>query len=633
MDAQAALMLPYRLRTVRIGLQTSAAAIAALLVLLALPDPHRHTVAFVLVLAVEVVGATGIALLPWRRLFLEGRGLLVQYAWLSGNLVLIALAVATTGGSHSQLYLLYGLTTAYAAAVFPLRGQITQLVTTAALYVAVVAATGWHLPAADLFLRLTILAILGLLTGFLSRESARRLLSLGEARAESESRARQLALLAAEKEHLSLHDPLTGLPNRSLFHDRVEHALAGARRNRRAFAVMLLDLDRFKEVNDSLGHAAGDAVLCAVGPRLAHELREADTLARLGGDEFALLLPEVADVEAALATGRRICAALQQPFVVDGVTLDLAASVGVALHAGADDSVDVLLTRADLAMYRAKDLRSGCELAGSEDDPGSSWRLALLGDLRRALEADELELHYQPKVSMRDRGLLGVEALLRWHHPEHGLVPPDRFIPLVEQTGLVGPLTLRTLDLALTQARAWADAEQPLTVAVNTSARNLHNPDFPAEVAACLRSHGVPAERLELELTESALMANPAVAHDVLAELAGLGVRIVLDDFGTGHTSLAHLWRLPVRELKIDRSFVLGVGSGGHDEILVRTMIDLGVNLGLRVVAEGVETEAGWQRLVELGCDAAQGYHIARPAPAPELDRWLRGRSTGVRAA
>jgi diguanylate cyclase (GGDEF)-like protein len=629
MDAEAALMLPYRLRTVRIGLQTSAAAIAALLVLLVLPDPQRHTRAFVLVLAVEVLGATGIALLPWRRLFLEGRGLLMQYAWLSGNLVLIALAVAATGGGTSQLYLLYGLTTAYAAAVFPLRGQITQLVTTAILYVAVVAATGWHLPAADLFLRLTILAILGLLTGFLSRESAARLLSLGDARAESESRARQLALLAAEKEHLSLHDPLTGLPNRSLFHDRVEHALAGARRNRRPFAVMLLDLDRFKEVNDSLGHAAGDAVLCAVGPRLAHELREADTLARLGGDEFALLLPEVADADAALATGRRICAALEQPFVVEGVTLDLEASVGVALLAGEDDTVDVLLTRADLAMYRAKELRSGCVLAGPEDDAGTSWRLALLGDLRRALETDELTMHYQPKVSMRGGELLGVEALLRWHHPERGFVAPDAFIPVVEQTALIGPLTLRTLDLALAQARAWADSGHPLSVSVNTSARNLHNPDFAAEVAACLGRHGVPAELLELELTESAVMANPALAHDVLAELAGLGVGIALDDFGTGYSSLTQLRRLPVRELKIDRSFVHGVGSGGHDEVLVRTMIELGANLGLRVVAEGVETEADWQRLAELGCDAAQGYHVAHPAPAPELDRWRRS----VRAA
>jgi diguanylate cyclase (GGDEF)-like protein len=630
MDAEAALMLPYRLRTVRIGLQTSAAALAAMLVLFVLPDPRRHDLAFGLVLAAEAVGATVIALLPWRRLFLQDRGLIAQYLWLSGNLVVIALAVASTGGGRSELYLLYGLTTAYAAATFPLRGQMTQLVTTAALYVSVVAATGWHISAANLFLRLVILVILGFVTGFLSRESAQRLLSLGEARAESESRARQLELLAAEKEHLSLHDPLTGLPNRALFHDRVEHALAAAHRSRRPFAVMLLDLDRFKEVNDSLGHAAGDAVLCAVGPRLAHELREGDTLARLGGDEFALLLPEVADAGAAAAAGRRICAALEQPFVVDGVVLDLEASVGVALLAGEDDTADQLLTRADLAMYRAKELRSGCELAGAEDEAGTSWRLALLGELRRALETDELALHYQPKVAMSDGKLLGVEALVRWHHPDHGLVPPDRFIPLVEQTGLIGPLTLRTLDLALAQARAWADAGAPVTVAVNTSARNLHNPAFTAEVAEALRRQGVPPERLELELTESAVMANPALAREVLDELTGLGVRTVLDDFGTGYSSLAHIRRLPVRELKIDRSFVLGLGSGEHDEVLVRTMIELGANLGLRVVAEGVETEAAWQRLAELGCDAAQGYYIARPAPAAEFDRW---RAVNERAA
>jgi EAL domain-containing protein (putative c-di-GMP-specific phosphodiesterase class I) len=280
-------------------------------------------------------------------------------------------------------------------------------------------------------------------------------------------------------------------------------------------------------------------------------------------------------------------------------------------------------------MYVAKESHVGVNRYNPDHDAHSPTRLALLGELRRALETDELVLHYQPKVAIADGELLGVEALVRWHHPVHGLVPPDRFIPLVEQTGLIGPLTLRTLDLALAQARAWADARAPVTVAVNTSARNLHNPDFPTEVAERLQLHGVPPERLELELTESAVMANPALAREVLDELTGLGVRIVLDDFGTGYSSLAHIRRLPVRELKIDRSFVLGLGSSEHDEVLVRTMIELAANLGLRVVAEGVETAAAWQRLAELGCDAAQGYHIARPAPAAELDLWRRG----VRAA
>jgi diguanylate cyclase (GGDEF)-like protein len=424
--------------------------------------------------------------------------------------------------------------------------------------------------------------------------------------------------------HQAMHDALTNLPNRRLFRDRVHQAVLLAKRAEGRAAVMLLDLDRFKEVNDTLGHHIGDLLLQQVANRLQSSLREGDTIARLGGDEFAVLLPTVAGEDAAGQVADKILRALEEPFTLRGWTFDIEASVGVALFPDHGESVDSLLQRADVAMYLAKEHRGGWELYRSERDRHSPRRLALLGELRRAIEDGHLSLHYQPKADMRTGAVRGVEALVRWDHPEHGMIPPDEFVPLAEHTGLIRTLTLFVLDRALVQCRAWQDEGLRLGVAVNLSVRNLYDPSFPDEVRVLLLRHGIAPELLELEITESLIMADPLRATAVLGRLGSLGVGLSLDDFGIGYSSLAYLKRLPVDEIKIDKSFVMNITQDESDALIVRSTIGLARSLGLRVVAEGVESEESWARLVALGCDVAQGNHLCPPQPAVDIARWLR---------
>ena len=435
--------------------------------------------------------------------------------------------------------------------------------------------------------------------------------------------SRRLRQRAEEQEHLALHDVLTGLANRALFRDRVKQALRVAEREQQTVAVLLMDLDRFKEINDTLGHHHGDIVLQETARRLQATLRETDTIARLGGDEFAMVLPHVPDPAAVVLVADKIRAALRVPFIVQGLTLDVRASIGVAFFPGHGKDVDTLIQRADVAMYLAKTAQSGCEIYAVEKDQYSPSRLALVGELRNAIDHDEFVVHYQPKVDLKSGEVKGVEALLRWEHPLRKLIPPDEFIPLAEHTGLIEPLTSYVLNQSLRQVAEWREGGLQLKVAVNLSTRSLLNEEFPEEVSKALKEWRIPPSSLQLEITEHTILADPARAAGVLSTLSSMGVELSIDDFGTGYSSFVQLRRLPLTELKIDKSFVMNMKVDENDAVIVRSLIELGRNLGLQVVAEGVESEAIRDDLMNLGCDFAQGFFTSRPMPAGQLVRWL----------
>jgi len=424
-------------------------------------------------------------------------------------------------------------------------------------------------------------------------------------------------------QHQALHDALTGLPNRALLNDRLAHALAVAARERASLALFLMDLDRFKEVNDTLGHDAGDVLLREVGRRVQSALRASDTVARLGGDEFAMLLPG-ADAASATEAARKILSALVEPVTLHEQVVIVGGSVGIALYPDHGEDAAALLRHADVAMYAVKRGGGGYAVYNPDHDRHTPRRLTLIGALPRAIARDELRLHYQPMIDVTGRRVRMVEALARWQHPELGLLPPEQFIPLAEQTGLIVPLTRWVLDTAVRQVRAWRDDGLDLGVAVNLSARTLRDPELSAAIAGLLQAHGVPADKLRVELTESMVTADPPTAMEVLTRLSQLGVRVAIDDFGTGYSSLTHLKRLPIDEIKIDRSFVTNMTTDSDDATIVASTIGLGHSLGLRFVAEGVEDERTWQALEALNCDGAQGFYVSHALPADELARWLR---------
>ncbi|MEU6650141.1 bifunctional diguanylate cyclase/phosphodiesterase [Streptomyces sp. NPDC046900] len=431
--------------------------------------------------------------------------------------------------------------------------------------------------------------------------------------------------IARARAEEQLRDPLTGLPNRQWLLERTWTALDDAERTGARAALMLIDLDRFRSVNDTLGHLAGDRLLLQIAERLRLALPRGAEAARLGGDEFAVLLPVADSTTSASRTARNLVAALGSPLDLDGLTLVLEASAGVAVFP--DHAVDAegLLRRADVAMYQAKRDRTGVEVYESKRDSNTPDRLGLLGDLRRALDAHEVALHYQPKVRF-DGQVAGLEALVRWVHPERGNVPPDEFIAIAESSGLMPHLTEYVLETALGQVARWRRQGLRVPVAVNVSPRDVHTPGFAGSVAARLARHGVPAGALQLEITEHVLLEDPQRAADTLAALSGHGVKMSLDDFGTGYSSLVHLRRLPVSELKIDRSFVVRLAVDAEDAEIVRCTVDLAHSLGLLVVAEGVEDDKTWERLRDLGCDAVQGWLVAAAMPAEETTAWLRAR-------
>jgi diguanylate cyclase (GGDEF)-like protein len=436
----------------------------------------------------------------------------------------------------------------------------------------------------------------------------------------------------AQSRRQATTDELTGLANRRLLYERLEKAIVAGRRANEPVALLVADLDGFKELNDTLGHHAGDLLLKQVGPRMLDVLGKDDTLARLGGDEFAVLMPGQTNAEV-IEKVERVQSAIDRAFTVRGLTVHIEASIGVANFPEHAQSADELVQRADVAMYQAKESRTGFETYAPERDVHSRDRLSLLGELRKAIETSQLVLHYQPKGDLVTGEVDGVEALVRWEHPERGLLPPGEFIPLAEQTALMRPLTLYVLENSLKQVRTWRNEGIELNVAVNLSVPNLLDVRLPDDVARLLEQTGVPASFLQLEVTENIIMADPVRVIEVLDRLKALGIRLSLDDFGTGSSSLSYLKHLPLDELKIDRSFVIAMSESEPDAVIVRSTAELAQRLGLRVVAEGVETPEAWQQLADIGCEQAQGYYLQRPLEATDFIAWLRERRTNAEKA
>jgi len=424
-------------------------------------------------------------------------------------------------------------------------------------------------------------------------------------------------------EHLALYDHLTELPNRALIQDAIQDAIETAESHAQIFSVLVLDLDHFKEINDTLGHAIGDKLLKDVSERFKKVLRKADTVGRLGGDEFAVILPG-ADIDAAIRSANQLLTSLSTPFQYDNNTLSASSSLGIAVYPEHGADISTLLKHADVAMYMAKRNRSGYAIYDINEDPHNPDRLALLGDLHHALARRELVLHYQPKINLRTGEFIGVEALARWNHSARGMIGPDEFIPLLEQTGMIRGFAYAILDMAMEQCAQWRRLGYTLNVAVNLSAHNVRDPSLAAHFIALLQKWSVDHNMITLEITESAVMKESAETNRVLAAFHDSGVRLSIDDFGTGYSSLSRLKRMPVSELKIDRSFVKDMLTDSDDAVIVQSTIDLAHNLGLSVTAEGVEDSRTYRRLIELGCDHAQGYYISPPLSDIELIEFLK---------
>ncbi len=429
-------------------------------------------------------------------------------------------------------------------------------------------------------------------------------------------------------QHQAMHDALTNLPNRMVLHDRLGHAIRVAQRQQESLAVLMMDLDRFKEINDTLGHHVGDLVLQEVALRLQNAVRKSDTVARLGGDEFAVVLPGV-DISKIGPIVNKILKSLEPTVILDQHSLHIETSIGVALYPQHGEDSNTLIKTADIAMYTAKHNNSGYAVYDATRDQHDANRLSLTADLRQAIETDGFVLHYQPKIEMESGQIIGVEALVRWQHPTLGLLLPDAFIPLAEQCGLINPMTLKILKAAIRQHHRWKEAGLMLPVAINISTRTLQDSAFPAQVGEIAHDMGMDPRCLEFEITESAIMADPMRALRMLTLLNEMGVRLSIDDFGTGYSSLSYLQRLPVHVVKIDKSFVTSMIANPNNIAIIRSILDLGHNLGLKVIAEGVEDRETSEKLKALGCDMAQGYYFGRPVPA-EHPTWITAPHTAA---
>jgi diguanylate cyclase (GGDEF)-like protein len=439
------------------------------------------------------------------------------------------------------------------------------------------------------------------------------------------------ASMSLEREHAAGHDDLTGLPNRNTLRFELDMALAGYERDGVPFGLMLIDMNDFKRVNDTLGHQVGDRLLVEFASRLRERVRPGDFVARLGGDEFAIIVYD-ADEERGRAVAERVCSSISHSIDLGGLCLEAEASVGIAMCPSHGTDGGTLLRRADVAMYTAKANRTRVEVYSPARDMNSADALGLLSELRQALADDSLELYYQPKISTADGKPLGVEALIRWNHPVRGFVPPDEFIPLAEGSGIMPLLTERVVSLALAQIARWRDQDMSVSVAVNIAPTDLTGSELPLVVARGLREHDLPPGMLQLEITERIVTHAMDEAKRNLAELRSLGVSISLDDFGTGYSSLLRLSSLQVDEIKIDRGFISAMSQGERAVGIVRALIDLAHTLGMPSIAEGVETAAEMRMLEALGCDGVQGWHVARPMPADEVTTWLHERAEVAKA-
>ncbi|MEA2464115.1 MAG: hypothetical protein QOJ98_1862 [Acidobacteriota bacterium] len=442
----------------------------------------------------------------------------------------------------------------------------------------------------------------------------------------------QSAIAAREDQIMfqATHDALTGLPNRNRFLERVAQAVSAAKRGGPSLGMMMMDVDRFKDINDTLGHHFGDQLLIEIGRRLTQTAGPRDVVARLGGDEFAVMF-FARDAKQALDEAARVETAFTAPYLLGDVVVEVDASVGIALFPTHAEDADTLMKRADIAMYDAKKNHGGAALYEAGRDEHSVRRLSLMMELRQAIARDELELYYQPKIDVRSERVVHAEALVRWNHPRHGVMRPDEFIPLAEQSGRIGLITRWVIRKAIAQCAEWRANGHELTVAVNLSALDLFDSELPTFISGLLSDAALPPARLMLEITESAIMKDAAYAQRILSDLKRRGICLAIDDFGTGYSSLAHLKRLPVDELKIDKSFVLNLSEKASDDlVIVRSTIELGHNMGLVVIAEGVETADSWDALKRLGCDMAQGYYMSKPLPAAEFGEGVRESRWGV---
>ncbi|MHB8481938.1 MAG: bifunctional diguanylate cyclase/phosphodiesterase [Nitrospiria bacterium] len=427
---------------------------------------------------------------------------------------------------------------------------------------------------------------------------------------------------ASAIQYQATHDSLTKLPNATLLHDRLDQAIKTARRNNKSLALLMLDINHFKEINHTLGHHFGNLLLLLLGPRLQSVLRQSDTIAHLGGDKFAILL-EDSDINGAESVTRKILKVLEEQFILADHPVLVETCIGIALYPDHGETSDILLQRADVAMSRAKEEKSDYFVYIQAEDLNAPRRLVIMGALREAIHRNQLILHYQPKINLKTGGLAGAEALVRWQHPELGPISPDQFIPLAEKTGLIKPLTYHVLNTAVNQCQSWSQRGININVAVNLSTRNLLDQKLPDDLMDILdKAHVLPSS-LEIEITESVIMLNPERAMEILKRLSGMGVQLSIDDFGTGYSSLMYLNKLPVNEIKIDKSFVINMLSDKDSAMIVRSTIHLAHNLGLKVVAEGVENKETLDGLKTMGCDYAQGFYISKPLSAEQFIHWL----------
>lgn len=433
----------------------------------------------------------------------------------------------------------------------------------------------------------------------------------------------QTAVLENQVMHDATHDSLTNLPNRVLLRDRLEQALNHAIRHKYTASLIILDLDRFKEINDTLGHYNGDRLLKQVAVRLEGVVRESDTLCRLGGDEFGILLPIISNKKDIQTIIKKVQKALESPFILEGLTLDIQASIGASIFPDHGKDSDTIIQRADVAMYAAKQDKLGFAIYTTKMDKYSPQRLTLMGELRQAIINNDLVLHFQPKINIKTKSVCGVEALVRWNHEEHGLMMPDEFIPLAERTGLLRQLSRWVLKHTLEQTAAWHENGIAIEVAVNISPSTLLDPELPDTITGLLASYKLPRGTITLEITETSIVKDPDLAMEVLLRLADMGIKISIDDFGTGYSSLSYLKKMPASEVKIDKSFVMDMLENESDAVIVKATIDLAHNLGMRVVAEGVETQEVKNRLEELNCDIVQGYLYSKPLTSQDFPPWF----------
>ena len=435
---------------------------------------------------------------------------------------------------------------------------------------------------------------------------------------------------ASTLRHQATFDRLTNLPNRALFADRIQQTILISRREKQSFTIIVVDLDRFKEINDALGHHVGDQVLQEVARQSRNCLRESDTFARMGGDEFIILLPSTPNLAGAIATAKKIISAINKPMQVAGQNLEISASLGIALFPEHGEKAEALLRNADAAMYEAKRTQIGYTVYNVDLNQHAEQRMQLHSELRHAIDNNELVLYYQPKINFDSGRITGVEALVRWQHPNRGLLFPDAFIELAETTGLIKPLTMVVLKMALQQCELWHKSGLNLTVAVNVSTLSIQDLEFPDQLADILKRFTIPISLLELEITETAVMTGTVRAVQCIKRLNDLGTQIAIDDFGTGYSSMSRLKELLVAQIKIDKSFVKDMAVNHNDAVIVRSTVELGHSLGMKVIAEGVEDQAAWDKLKSIGCDSAQGYYMSRPITVEKLHLWLRESPWGL---